>query len=118
MAVLKMVIVLASRRSSKLTQKVSYPSIISFEGQLASGLQAICDLFEVFIGPDLVNDEPLFESVHITVSEVDEALLELDSSKGPGLDSVPKLILNNCAFAFRLCMLFNRSIIGNVCLPR
>jgi hypothetical protein len=53
------------------------------------GFQAISDLFEVFIGTDLVNDEPPFESVHITVSEVDEALLELDSSKGPGPDSVP-----------------------------
>jgi hypothetical protein len=47
-----------------------------------------------------------------TVSEVEITLFELDSSKGPGLDGVPPLILKNCAFGyvFPLSMLFNRSL--------
>jgi hypothetical protein len=64
---------------------------------LASGLQEIFDLFAEFIErtyvddswvplspkPDLVNDEPPFGSLQFTVSEVENALLELDSNKGP-----------------------------------
>jgi hypothetical protein len=63
-------------------------------------------------GPDLVNDEPPFGSFQFTVSEVENALLKLDSGKGLGPDGVPPLILNNCAsgFALLFCMLFNRSL--------
>jgi hypothetical protein len=53
-----------------------------------------------------VNDEPPFSLLQFTVLEVANALLELDSSKGPGLDGVPPLILKHCAsgFAWTLCM--------------
>jgi hypothetical protein len=70
---------------------------------LVSGSQEICDLFAEFIertyvddswvpsssGADLVNNEPPFGSLQFFVSEVKNALLELDSSKGPGPDGVP-----------------------------
>jgi hypothetical protein len=38
--------------------------------------------------------------------------LDFDSNKGPGSDSVPPLILKICAsaFAFPICLLFNRSL--------
>jgi hypothetical protein len=47
-----------------------------------------------------VNDEPPFGSIQFTVLEVENALLELDNSKGPGPDGVPPLILKNCASGF------------------
>jgi hypothetical protein len=90
---------------------VSYPSVMSFEDQSASGSQEICDLFAEFIertyvddswvlsspGPDLVNDEPSFGLLQFTVSEVENALLELDSSKSPGTDGVPPHL--HCPFS-------------------
>jgi hypothetical protein len=59
-----------------------------------------------------VNDEPPFGSLQFTVLEVENTLLELDDTKGPGPDGVPPLILKNFAsgFALPLCMLFNRSL--------
>jgi hypothetical protein len=43
-------------------------------------------------------------------AEVLNALLDLNT--GPGLDGVPPLVLKSCAsaFAFPLCLLFNRSL--------
>jgi hypothetical protein len=40
------------------------------------------------------------------------ALLNLDTNKGPGSDNIPPLILKSCAsaFALPLCVLFNRSL--------
>jgi hypothetical protein len=56
MGMLTMIIVLASRGPSKLTQyvdlkkkRVGYPSVMSFEDRSASGSQEICDLFVEFI---------------------------------------------------------------------
>jgi hypothetical protein len=64
-------------------------------------------------GPDDLR-EPHFGLLQFTVLEVLNALLDLDSNKGPGLDGVgvPPLILKNCAsaFALPLCLLFNRSL--------
>jgi hypothetical protein len=51
---------------------------------------------------DLVNDESPFGSLQFTVSEVENVLLEFDSSKDPGPDGVPTLILKNSASAFAL----------------
>jgi hypothetical protein len=48
----------------------------------------------------LVNDKSPFSLLHLTVLEVENALLELDSSRAPALDDVPPL-------CFRICMLFN-----------
>jgi hypothetical protein len=47
-----------------------------------------------------------------TVSEVWNALLDLESNKGPSPNGVPPLILKSCAssFALPLCLLFNRSL--------
>jgi hypothetical protein len=73
---------------------------MTFEDQSPS--QDICNLFPEFIkrsyaddlwvplsyGPDLVNDEPPFGSLQFTVLEVENKLLELDSSKGPGLHKI------------------------------
>jgi hypothetical protein len=63
-------------------------------------------------GPNLVNDEPSFGLLQFTVSEVENALLGLDTSKGPDPNGIPPLILKSGAsgFAFFLCMLFNRSL--------
>jgi hypothetical protein len=63
-------------------------------------------------GPDLVNDKPPFGLLQFIVSEVENALLELNSSNGLGSNGALPLILKNCAsaFALPLCMLFNRSL--------
>jgi hypothetical protein len=63
-------------------------------------------------GSDLVNDKSPFDSPQFTDSWVENALLVIDSSKVPGPDGIPPLILRNCTsgFAFPLCMLFNRSL--------
>jgi hypothetical protein len=105
---------------------VRYPSVMNFEGQSGSGSQEICDLFAGFIvrtyadepwvpsdpGPGDVSDEPPFGSLQFSLLEVLNALLDLDTNKGPGPDNVPPLILKSCAsaFALPLCLLFNRSL--------
>jgi hypothetical protein len=105
---------------------VRYPSVMNFEGQSGSGSQEICDLFAGFIvrtyadepwvpsdpGPGDVSDEPPFGSIQFSLLEVLNALLDLDTNKGPGPDNVPPLILKSCAsaFALPLCLLFNRSL--------
>jgi hypothetical protein len=63
-------------------------------------------------GPGDVSDEPPFGSLQFTVLEVLNALLDLDTNKGPDPDGVPPLILKSCAsaFALPLCLLFNRSL--------
>jgi hypothetical protein len=63
-------------------------------------------------GPDDVSDEPAFGSLQFTVLKVLNALLDLDSNKGPGPDGVPPLILKYCAsaFALPLCLLCNSSL--------
>jgi hypothetical protein len=57
----------------------------------------------------------------LTVSEVENTLLELDSSNGPGPGvGVPPLILKSCdssGFALPLCVLFNRSLATWSILP-
>jgi hypothetical protein len=110
-------------RWSKKKKRVDYPSVMIFEDRPASGSQGARDFFAEFIKRTSVDDswiqvvsqarscewradEPPFGL------EVEIALLKLDSSKGPGPDGVPPLILKNCAsrFALLLCMLFNRSL--------
>jgi hypothetical protein len=63
-------------------------------------------------GPYDMSDEPPFGSLHFMVLEVLNALLDLDSNKGPGPDGVPPLILKGCtsSFVLPLCLLFNRSL--------
>jgi hypothetical protein len=70
---------------------------LNFEAQSGSGSQIISDLFARFMertyanvpwvpsdpGPDDVGDEPPFESLQFNVLEVLNALLDLDSNKGP-----------------------------------
>jgi hypothetical protein len=48
----------------------------------------------------------------VSGSWVENALLEFNSTKRPGPDGIPPLILRNCTsgLAFPLCMLFNRSL--------
>jgi hypothetical protein len=59
------------------------------------------------LGAGDVGDEPPFDSLQFTVLEVLNALLELDSNKGPG-----PLILKSCAsaFALPLGLLFSRAL--------
>jgi hypothetical protein len=100
-------------------KRVDYPSVMHFEGRLASGLDDICNLFADFIQrtyaddlPDLMQDNPPFGALQFTVDELQNLLLELDVSKGAGPDGKPTLILKNCASAFArpLSLLFNRSL--------
>jgi hypothetical protein len=107
-----------------ICRSILYPSVMSFEDRLGS--QGICDLLAESIertyvdeswvpsnpGPDLVNDELPFGSLQFTVSLIENELLELDSSKGPGPDGVPPLILKNGAsgFVLPLLMIFNGSL--------
>jgi hypothetical protein len=70
---------------------IGYPSVIHFEGRLASGPEDICNLFADFIqqtyaedvwvpsdpGPDFVLDVPPFGALQFTVDEVQSVLLEL-----------------------------------------
>jgi hypothetical protein len=53
-----------------------------------------------------------FCALQFTVDEVQSVLLELDGSKGASPDSIPPIILKNCAstFARPLSLLFNRSL--------
>jgi hypothetical protein len=52
-------------------------------------------------GPDDVSDEPPFGSLQFTVLEVLNALLDLDTNKGPGLDGVKlKVVLRRLHFHF------------------
>jgi hypothetical protein len=55
-----------------------------------------------------VQDYPLFGALQFTVDEVQSGLLDLNVSKGAGLDGIPPLILKNCvsAFARSLFLLF------------
>jgi hypothetical protein len=55
-------------------------------------------------GPDLLQDGPPFGALQFTVDEIQSVLLELDVSKGAGLDDIPHLILQNCASAFVLAL--------------
>jgi hypothetical protein len=111
-------------------KRVGYPSVMNFDGQSGSGSQEICDLFAGFIertyadepwvpsdpGPGDVSDETPFGSLQFTVLKVLNALLDLHSTKGPGPDGVPSLILEYCAsaFALQLCLLFNRALVSCV----
>jgi hypothetical protein len=120
MGLIMTIIVLALRRRLRVffryyvdlkKKRVGYPSVINFEGQSRLESQEICNLFARFMertyanepwvpsdpGPDYVSDEPPFGSLQFTVSEVLNALLDLDSNKGSGPDGVPPLILKNCA---------------------
>jgi hypothetical protein len=72
-------------------KRVGYPSpsVVHFEGRLASGANDICNLFADFIqrtygddlwvlsdpGPDLVLDDPLFGALQFTADEVQSVLL-------------------------------------------
>jgi hypothetical protein len=98
-------------------KRLSYPSAMHFESHLASSPDDICDLFADFIqrtyaDQDLVQDDPPFGALQFTLDEVQSILLELDVSKGAGLDGIPPLFLKNCAsdFARPLSLFFNRSL--------
>jgi hypothetical protein len=60
----------------KKKNRVGYPSIMHFEGRLASGPDDICNLYadDVWVpsdpGPDLVQDDPPFGALEFTVDEV------------------------------------------------
>jgi hypothetical protein len=81
---------------------------MNFEGQSGSGSQEICDLRfmeRAYANKPWVPSDPEPGRIH--------PLLNLDSNKGPGPDSVPPSTLKNCASAFALpliCLLFNRSL--------
>jgi hypothetical protein len=126
--------VLGLQRRSKATPKdlfgyvdlkkkrVGYPSVMDFEGRLASDpimsmswykiRKKIADvLFANFIqrtyaddvwvpsdpGPYLVQDYPPFGALQFTVDEVQSVLLELDVSKGTGSEPRWGEELKNCA---------------------
>jgi hypothetical protein len=70
---------------------VGYPSVMHFEGRLASGPSDICNLFAEFIQrtyyaddewmpsdprPDLLQDDPLFGALQFTVDEVQNVFMK------------------------------------------
>jgi Reverse transcriptase (RNA-dependent DNA polymerase) len=57
-------------------------------------------------------DVPPMGSLQFSVGEVEQALLNLDANKGPGLEKIPPSTLKNCIalFSFSLCLIFNRSL--------
>jgi hypothetical protein len=93
-------------------KRVGYPSVMHFEGRLASGPDDTCNVFADFIqrtyaddvwglsdhGPDFVQDGPAFGALQFIVGEIQ--------------GDIPPLILKNCASAFArpLSLLFNRSL--------
>jgi hypothetical protein len=105
---------------------VDFPTIIHFEGHLASGPHEICDLFADFIqrtnaddvwvpsdpGPDLAQDDSTFGALQFTIYVVQSVLLELDVNKDASPNGIQPLILKNCAsvFAGSLFLIFNRSL--------
>jgi hypothetical protein len=82
---------------------VSYPSIMNFEGRLASAPNEICDFFTELIkrkyadddwmysdpGLDLLQDNPTFNAIQYTVDEVHNVFMALDVSKGASPDDIP-----------------------------
>jgi hypothetical protein len=53
------------------------------------------------VGPDFDTEDVLFGFLQYTITEVKNALLDLDGEKGPGYDGVPPLVLKSmfvCAF--------------------
>jgi hypothetical protein len=84
-------------------KRVGYPSVMHLEGSLASDPDDICNLFVDCIqhtyaddvrvpsdlGADLLQDDPPFSALQLTVDEVQCVLLELDVSKGVGPDGIP-----------------------------
>jgi hypothetical protein len=96
-------------------KRVGYPSVVHFDGRLASGPDDICDLFADFIQQtyaDLLQDDSPCGVLQFTVGWIQSVLLELDVSKGAGPDSISPHILKNCASAFArsISFLFNRSL--------
>jgi hypothetical protein len=94
-------------------KRVGYPSVMHFEGRLASGPDDIFNLIADFIQrtyaddvwvpsdprPDLVQNDPPFGALQFTVDEVQSVLLELDVRKSANPDGIQPLILKNCASA-------------------
>jgi hypothetical protein len=82
---------------------VGYPSVMHFEGRLASGPEEICDLFAKFIqrtytddvwvpsdtGLEHVPDDPPFGALQFTSDKVESVLQDLDVNKGSGPDGIP-----------------------------
>jgi hypothetical protein len=74
---------------------------------LASGPKEICDLFAEFIQRTYTDDfwvsfdpDPEhvpFGALQFTSDKVENVLLDLDVNKGSGPDSIPPIILKNCA---------------------
>jgi hypothetical protein len=108
-----MIIAQKSRRRSRAIRR---PSVMHFEGRLASGPEEICNFFAAFIqrtytddvwlppnpGPELVPDDPPLGTLQFTSVEVKSVLQDLVVSKGSGPDGIP------------LYLLFNRSLATNV----
>jgi hypothetical protein len=57
-------------------------------------------------GPDLVQDDPPFGTFQLTEDEVQSVLLELDVSKGLGLDGIPPLVLKTVHLFLRVHFIF------------
>jgi hypothetical protein len=97
-------------------KRVGCPSVIPFEGHLASSPEGVCDLFAEFKqrtytedvwvpsdpGPKYVSDDPTFGALQFTSDEVEIILQGLNVNKGSGPDRIPPIILKNCASAFAL----------------
>ncbi|XP_055906318.1 uncharacterized protein LOC129941651 [Eupeodes corollae] len=101
-----------------------YPSCMKFNDSTTSDVQIICNLFaryfqsvyssELFSNQELPSVSKVFDigSMILDVSEVEQALLELDASKNEGPDGIPPIIFHKCArsLAKPLTDIFNASL--------
>jgi hypothetical protein len=96
-------------------KRVGYPSVMHFEGRLASGLEKICDLLSKIYKCLLILSQNTSRITHLLARF--NFLQDLNVNKGSGPDGMLPIILKNCAyaaFANPLSLLFNSSMSTSV----
>ena len=72
------------------------------------------DSSAITLSPPYLSNPPLLECLQISEADVSRLLAGLDPSKAPGPDSIPTLVLKECAreLAPSVCRLFNLSLVS------
>lgn len=108
---------------SSMKKSTSFPSTMSFNGSVSSGVKGTCDIFADFFesvySPSTAVHSSLAHSsevgvftgigsLHLSCDQVLEKLLRLDPRKGRGPDLVPPLLLRKCAYelSYTHCVVF------------
>ena len=83
-----------------------------FNGYLQSVFNLPDDNANPSVSPTCINTENLLSNIHLTASEVENALNSIDPSKASGPDKIPGRLLNEIApqIVCTLCRLFNLSL--------